>query len=118
MIILFADKNLKRLFKNVKIEYILLLIFSFYILDILTTYTRLKIGGLECGMFQQNFSFINIMITKFIGLLLIIVLYIWLSYKDEALSKKAVFFVSGIGSGIAISNIHQIIYLMQYLNYF
>ncbi|MCK5012868.1 MAG: hypothetical protein KAS66_03530 [Candidatus Omnitrophica bacterium] len=97
------------------LEHLVLLTFSFLVLDLASTFIGLQLGLVEAGILFVNSTFAGIVKGKIFFLLIIFIIYFSVAKngKPEVLNK-GIYFVVGINGGIFIANMTQIYYQLTY----
>ena len=100
--------------KKIYLEHISILIITFLILDLVSTAIGLHFGITEAGIFAKNFDFVGIIMMKFIAFFILLGLYfIMIKKYGYNITNKVLYYIAGIYGGIFISNLHQIIYILN-----
>lgn len=100
--------------KKVYSEHVIVLLITFFILDLVSTVIGLYFGLIEIGVFAKNFDFLGITVMKVIAFLLLLGLYFaMIRSSGYHITTKVVYFIAGINGGIFIFNLHQIINLLK-----
>ncbi len=101
-----------KIFDKVKLHHIALLTFTFFVLDVGSTWIGLQMGATEVGVIAKYFDFTGIALLKFAGLLVLLFSYVRIVNDHELFADRMIYFISGISMGVFIVNIHQVLYYL------
>jgi len=100
--------------KKIYFEHVIVLLITFVILDLISTFIGLYFGLTEIGILAKNFDFLGISIMKIISFFVLLGLHLaMIKTSGYCITTKAVYFIAGIYGGIFILNLHQIAYILK-----
>ncbi|MCK4666932.1 hypothetical protein KAU33_09295 [Candidatus Dependentiae bacterium] len=100
--------------KKIYFEHVIVLLITFVVLDLTSTFIGLYFGLTEIGFYAKNFDFLGITIMKIIAFFVLLGLHLaMIKNSGYYVTTKAVYFIAGINGGIFIFNMHQIVYVLK-----
>lgn len=95
-------------------EHVIVLLITFFILDLTSTFIGLYFGLSEIGILAKNFDFLEITIMKIIAFFTLLGLHLaMIKCSGYHITDKAVYFIAGMSSSVFIFNLYQIMCMLK-----